>query len=272
MEIRTPTRTSPKQLGGRKFTRHHASAERSARQFTPSSDFDRFEAITILRRIAHRLPERGGARWTQALLTHIEFLVGHSSARDWQDGRPVVWMSRARTAELLGITAGQVTARENQLMRLGALSFDDSANHKRYGRRCPDTGRIIEACGVNLAPLGRMLHYLQQIDRIAQDEARRRAVARQAFTVLRRKIRGIFAGMAEGMWPLRGAALDGLVRSFEALLPARLARSTPAEEVEGYVDPFRPSLPRSRRPWRHRREMGRRIGRPETPSKPRKPS
>ena len=110
MEIRTPTRTvahdKGRPLGGRKLTSDHARADFAARRFSPTSDFNRFECIAILRRVASRLPERNGTRWTQALLAHIEFLVGRTSERDWQDGRPVVWISRARTAEMLGITAG----------------------------------------------------------------------------------------------------------------------------------------------------------------------
>ena len=111
MGIHKPNRASRKPLGGRKFTEDHARAEILAEQFTPSSDFDRFEAITILRRIAHRLPERGGARWTQALLTHIEFLVGHTSARDWQDGRPV----------LRGAAAGRVWDAQRRLKKSRAV-------------------------------------------------------------------------------------------------------------------------------------------------------
>ena len=146
METITTTGQPPRPTGTRIITKTHKMAEMLGRLFDPDPDFDRFEAVRILKRIGTRLPDR----WSPMLIAHIELLVSFTQDRDWHDGRPVVWLSVEKTAQLLGISPSQVNYNERQMLRLVAITFHDSGNHKRHGHRCPDTGRILEAHGVDL--------------------------------------------------------------------------------------------------------------------------
>lgn len=190
MEHITTTRSSAgsesRPLGGRKLTNHHATAEWCARQFKPKPDFDRFEAVQILEEIGTAMPAR-------------------------------------RTAELLGVTPAQVNRNENRLMALQLITFRDSPNHKRCGTRCPESGRITSASGIDLSPLGARLHYLRQMRDAILETRRRRSEYSLLITRLRRRIRGIFSGIAKGS-RTAPAGVEGLVDEFEALLESFCSR------------------------------------------------
>jgi len=94
---------------------------------------------------------------TPQLIAHLRLLVRMTRPRDWHDGMPVVWMSVKKTAELLGITPAQVNRNENRLMAMRLITFRDSANHKRFGTRCPESERITGANGIDLSRLGNLL-------------------------------------------------------------------------------------------------------------------
>ena len=224
-------------LGGRKFTDRHATADWCARRFKPKPDFDRFEAVQILEEIGTHLPQ--DRRMTPQLIAHLRLLVRMTRPRDWHDGMPVVWMSVKKTAELLGITPAQVNRNENRLMAMRLITFRDSANHKRFGTRCPESERITGANGIDLSPLGTQLTYLRGMREAILETRHRKAEYRQLITRLRRRIRGIFAGMSDGSWTgPEGApgAIDALAGEFEALLAGlRTGRAVPVEELEGYV-------------------------------------
>ena len=160
MEHITTTRSSAgsesRPLGGRTLTNHHATAEWCARQFKPKPDFDRFEAVQILEEIGAAMPV--AVRLSPQLITHLRLLVRMTQKRDWFDGMPVVWLSVRRTAELLGVTPAQVNRNENRLMALQLITFRDSPNHKRCGMRCPESGRITGASGIDLWYANNMIY------------------------------------------------------------------------------------------------------------------
>ena len=233
MEQHTTTTACSRPLGGRKFTDRHATAERCAQRFRPKPDFDRFEAVQILEEIGSQLPDEW--RMTPQLIAHLRLLVRMTRPRDWHDGTPVVWMSVKKTAELLGITPAQVNRNENRLMALMLITFRDSANHKRFGTRCPESERITAANGIDLSPLGARLHYLRQMHKAIIETRSRKALSRQLITRLRRRIRGIFVGMEDGSWT-GPEGIETLADEFEALLAGmRTGRAVPVEELEGYV-------------------------------------
>jgi hypothetical protein len=192
--------------------------------------------VRILERYGARLPNR----WSRSLIAHIRLLVAHTQARDWIDGTPIVYMSVAKTAERLGISPSQVSYNERQLVRLRAITHIDSGNYKRFARRCPDTGRMIEGRGVSLAPLGQQLHFLRQMAAAMEETDARRQRARADYTALRRHIRGVFDALAEGE-PWQGRHIDDdrlqdLTSRFEALLAGmRIGRRTDVEAIEDYV-------------------------------------
>ena len=241
MEQHTTTTVCSRPLGGRKFTDRHATAERCAQRFRPKPDFDRFEAVQILEEIGSQLPDQW--RMTPQLIAHLRLLVRMTRPRDWHDGTPVVWMSVKKTAELLGVTPAQVNRNENRLMALMLITFRDSANHKRFGARCPQSDRITAANGIDLSPLGARLHYLRQMRGAIIETRSRKAEFRQLITRLRRRIRGIFVGMEDGSWTgpegTPEGALEGietLAGEFETLIAGmRSGRAVPVEELEGYA-------------------------------------
>ena len=105
---------------------------------------------------AHR---RVGAAfgWTRPLIAHLELLIGYTREADWAPGgRPVIWLSVQATAIELGIKGRQVRRNELQMMKLRALAFRDSSNHRRHGWRDPD-GNVVEAFSVDLSPVAALL-------------------------------------------------------------------------------------------------------------------
>ena len=85
----------------------------------------------------------------------LDYYYAFSRDCDWagQGSRPIVYQSLARTALDLGVSERQIQKLETALFQLGVIGFHDSGNHKRYGQRDPQTGRILFAYGVDLSPL-----------------------------------------------------------------------------------------------------------------------
>ncbi len=136
-----------------KSYRYGQAAEDIGRDFIPGDDFDRFEAINHLKQIGTKLPHKAGKpKWTNALIRHMEMLICTTQERDWTDRKPIVWLSVEGTAHRLGIGRNQVNHNEKMLFQLGALTWTDSGNYKRFGKR-DERGRIITAYGVILHPL-----------------------------------------------------------------------------------------------------------------------
>ena len=180
-------------IGTRIITPKHRVADMFAREFTPDDNFDRFEPIHILKRIGTKLPHSASKpKWTRRLIDHLELLVSMTQERDWIEGKPIVWLSVTETADQLGICVSQVNYNEKMLFQLGALTWTDSGNHKRYGKR-DDRGRIIKAYGVNLAPLGQLTRFLRQMAESIERDRMLWRDCKTAFAGLRRKIRGVFA-------------------------------------------------------------------------------
>ncbi len=182
-------------IGTRIITPKHRVADMFAREFTPDDNFDRFEPIHILKRIGTKLPHSASKpKWTQTLIAHLELLVSMTQEHDWIEGKPIVWLSVTETADQLGVSNSQVNYNEKMLFKLGALTWTDSGNHKRYGKR-DERGRIITAYGVNLAPLGQLTRFLRQSAESIERERMLWRDSKTAFAGLRRKIRGVFAAV-----------------------------------------------------------------------------
>ena len=100
--------------------------------------------------------------WSNRLISHLRLLISHTQPQDWEHGaRPIVWLTVSETADIMGLSAGQVRRNQNSLMRLGAVAFRDSPNHRRFGER--DDGRIIDAYGIDLSPLATLLPELTEL-------------------------------------------------------------------------------------------------------------
>ena len=141
---------------------------------------------------------------TRTLASHLEFLVLHTQDQDWETGqKPIVWMSVDTTAGEMKISARQVERRERALNAAGAIAWNDSANHKRFGWREGD-GYIVEAYGVDLSPIGAMAGDLLEEERRRKAELGERGLCtreRRKALAARRSVKAMLAR----------AVLEGLV-------------------------------------------------------------
>ncbi|TWU00462.1 hypothetical protein Pla108_14130 [Botrimarina colliarenosi] len=149
---------------------------------------DRYGLLLLVKR-AGKL-----AGFTPRMVALLDYYLAFTRDIDWEEGgRPVVYQSLARTALDLGVSERQVQKLEAALFAAGAIGWNDSGNHKRYGQRCSDTGRIVYAYGVDLTPLAYLRAELEKLV-----EAKRRhddewMGAKRSISALRRRVRGLLA-------------------------------------------------------------------------------
>jgi replication initiation protein RepC len=170
---------------------------------------DRYGLLLLVKRVG----KIGG--FTPRMIQLLDYYVAYTRDVDWEEGsRPVVYQSLSRAALDLGVSERQVQKLEAALFSAGAITWNDSGNHKRYGQRCTNTGRIVYAFGVDLTPLaylrGELERKLQQ--KRAYDDAW--MAAKRAVSTLRREFRGL---VAEWLQREEGAPVGGFVARYEAI-------------------------------------------------------
>lgn len=123
-------------------------AEAAARSFSGLPDgVSRWDVLSLVKRLQREL----GLTATQ--VAHLEFLVGYTRDHDWTSGSaPIVYLTVSATAGLRDISERQVCNIERALNRAGLVCWHDSGNQRRFGHRSA-TGELVQAFGVNLAPL-----------------------------------------------------------------------------------------------------------------------
>ncbi len=175
--------------GGRAASDAQRHAQRQADDFGGLEEgADRYGLLLLAKRAGKH------AGFTPRMLTLLEYYLAFTRDLDWeQGGRPVVYQSLARTALDLGVTERQVQKLEATLFAAGAITWNDSGNHKRYGQRDSETGRIVYAFGVDLTPLAYLRPQLEAVlaEKRRHDDAWM-AAKRQA-SWLRRQVRGLLA-------------------------------------------------------------------------------
>ena len=121
---------------------------------------------------------------------------------------------------------GRVKGAEKALLKLGAVYFDDSANYKRWGRR-NERGRIIEAYGINLSPLGRLTNHLRNMDELMAGKRQAWRQAKSAYSGVRRYIKQLLISE-------RGNEIDleSALTEFESLVANM--KSRPRTRTEDY--------------------------------------
>ena len=228
------SRSGARPLGGRKYSTMHDWADYRARQCRVSGQFDRFEAVRILEKIGTRLPvNESGERWSLTLIEHLRLLVAYTRDEDWYQGRPIVWLSVSEAAKKLNLTRQQINRHENSLMRLGALAWTDSPNHKRYGCRDNDGNIHTKTCGINLMPLSGLLDDLRAAEReIAQSDNLFKELKAQLVD-LRRKCRSLVAWFADQGWldQIKGIA----ARVDQFIGGIRVDSKTPIDRLEAWI-------------------------------------
>jgi replication initiation protein RepC len=139
----------------------------------------------------------------------VAWLVKQTQPQDWEEGsRPIAWPSARRQAEFLGLSPARVKQLNRALFEAGVFVLRDNEQGKRYGRRDPETKRIIEAFGFDLSPLALRYDEFVRVAAAARVERDRMKGLRRRATLARRAIRQAGAELAaqecdpEGWRPL----------------------------------------------------------------------
>lgn len=122
------------------------------------------------------LAKRAGrlAGFTPRLIQLLEYYMAFTTEKDWEGGAsPIVFQSLAKTSLELGVSERQIQRMEKKLCDIGALTWRDSGNHKRFGRRCEVSGHLLFAFGVDLSPLAALTPKLRKLltEKDLQDKA-----------------------------------------------------------------------------------------------------
>ena len=147
---------------------------------------NRYDLLLLVKR-AGRI-----AGFSPRMIALLDYYMAFTRDIDWEEGsRPIVYKSLSSTALDMGVSERQIQALEKQLFEIGAITWNDSGNHRRYGQRCDETGQILYAFGVELTPLAYLkaklqdaLHEKQLYDKAWQDTKRQ-------ISYYRRQIRSI---------------------------------------------------------------------------------
>jgi replication initiation protein RepC len=156
----------------------------------------------------------------------IDVLMAFSQDQDWQAGqRPIVWPSNALLQDQLGLCRRQVQYLIRGLIDLRLIAPMDSPTGRRWGRRNPKSGVIVEAYGFDLSPLAERYEELLAAAEQNQAERERRGRLRRRLTVAVKAIRQIVeTALDHGVtgrdwlqWLREAEAL--VVQANDALLP-----------------------------------------------------
>jgi len=154
----------------------------------------------------------------------LDTLGAFTQAKDWEEGqRPIVWASNAYLMEQTGFSLSALKRHSRRLAELGVISFQDSPNGKRWGRRDAE-GRIVEAYGFDLSPLSARVDEFEELHADLQAERELCNRLKRQITVARRMIRArieaAVSSALRGPWTqftgLFEELLDRLPRRHEA--------------------------------------------------------
>ena len=149
-------------------------------------DTNRYSLLLLVKRVGKL------ARFTPRMIQLLDYYMAFTTELDWEEGsRPIVFQSLSRTALDLGVTERQIQKLEKQLFELGAITWNDSGNHKRYGQRDRETGRILYAYGVDLTPLAFMKPALEDALHKKQLYAQAWQETKREISWYRRQIRSL---------------------------------------------------------------------------------
>ena len=122
----------------------------------------------------------------------IDVLFAFGAPQDWQPGaRPIVWPSNHKLETTLGLARRQVQNVLNALIRANLMTPVDSPTGRRWGHRDAKTGKIVEAYGFDLSPIGLRHAEFVAIAQRAAAEERERAALRRRLTIARKAIQQI---------------------------------------------------------------------------------
>ena len=121
-----------------------------------------FELLTLVKKAGKQ------AGFTSKMIELLEHYMVFTRPIDWLEGnQPIVFKSKFQTAMDLNISDRHLQRLEKDLFKIGALTWNDSGNCKRYGQRDPESGKIIYAYGVDLTPLA---YKKDELETIVQEQ------------------------------------------------------------------------------------------------------
>jgi replication initiation protein RepC len=150
--IETPNSSEIKRGGGRIASDPYRQSRTLCDEFTGLEEgVNRYELLLLVKRIGK------AAGFTSRMIQLLDYYVAFTRDSDWEKGsRPIVYQSLSRTALDLGVSERQIQKLEAALFTVGAITWNDSGNHKRYGQRDPQNGRLLYGYGVELTPLSHL--------------------------------------------------------------------------------------------------------------------
>ena len=207
----TPTETfsfsnPPLGVGGRVASDRHHEALAMCEDFAGlEQGVNHYDLLLLVKKTGR---ETG---FTPRMIHLLEYYMMFTRDIDWEEGsRPIVYQSLSRTALDLNISERMVQKLEKALFEAGAISWHDSGNHKRYGQRDAETGRILYAFGVELTPLA----YLKPM---LEEKLHEKQLYQDAWTETKRQI-SWYRSQIRGLllqWQEEGACSHSL-REFDA--------------------------------------------------------
>ncbi len=202
---------SPSAFGGRLGSPKFRASLTSAEEFCGlEENVDRFHALKLIKKVGKELG------FTSELVEMLEYYLIRTNEVDWTEGhQPICYQAVITTAQDLGISERQVRNRENALNRLGALTWEDSGNFKRYGVRDRETGEIKYAFGVDLSPLASLLPVLEQA--LEEKEAYKELwnERKRKITAYRARIRILLAEAS--LYPEMSDTVQAVQNGYEAI-------------------------------------------------------
>lgn len=156
---------------------------------------NRYDLLLLVKRVGK------AAGFTPRMTALLDYYMSFTRDIDWEEGgRPIVYQSLAKTALDMGVSERQIQILENQLFEVGALTWHDSGNHRRFGHRCEETGQILFAYGAELTPLAFLKNELESKLQEKQLYDKAWMETKRQISYYRRQIRSILleAEMGEG--------------------------------------------------------------------------
>ena len=187
----SPIPSAPYRGGRISSPKLRSSLERAQSFRGLKNDIGRYDLLLLVKRVGKL------AGFSPRMISLLDYYMSFTRELDWEEGRrPIVYQSLSKTALDLAISERQVQRLEQTLFEVGAITWCDSGNHKRYGQRNSKTGAILYAYGVDLTPLACLREELEA--KLAEKQAADRAwlEAKRKVSALRGQIRALLAELS----------------------------------------------------------------------------
>lgn len=197
-------------------------------------DTNRYDLLLLVKRAGK------SAGFSSKMIQLLDYYMAFTRETDWEEGaRPIVYQSQSKTALDLGVSERHIQRLEQALFAAKALTWNDSGNHRRFGQRCPKSGVILYAYGVDLTPLASLKPELEA--KLHEKELHDRAwmETKRQISYYRRQICAVIAEGEEGAnaaaWVQQAAAkYETLAVSIRTYMSLATLRSLLAEHKALY--------------------------------------